>query len=273
MQIFRSALFVCCLLSADASRAIDKAERAAREEQEAREEAAATVEANALTPEEAAAGWKLLFDGKTVPGLRGLKNAEFLKSGWTIDNGALSLPKEPAKMGTVTGGDLITAEQFTDFEFAFQWKLAVSSNTGILYFARAGVGKPTGCEFQIIDDMHHPDGLKGGPPHRTGALFSILPPAADAVVNEPGEWNSGKIVVQGMHVEHWLNGARVLEYDVGARGFREAIAASKTRVPPGFGMTKFKTALLILDEGDEAAFRGLKVRALLPAQASTKSTP
>ena len=228
-------------------------------------DAAGNAEANTLTAEESASGWKLLFDGKAANGLRGLKNREFLKAGWKIQNGALILPKEISAMGKVTGGDLATNEAFTDFEFAFQWKLGVSSNTGIVYFARSGVGsaRPSGCEFQIIDDVHHPDGLKGGPIRRTGALYGILPPVAEKTVNEPGHWNAGKIRVQGNRVEHWLNGAKVLEYDLGSAGLQKAIVASRMKVPTGFGMAKFKAPLVILDEGDELALRGLKVRAIV----------
>ena len=264
----RFAAFAC-LLSAHAAQGVDKEERAAREAEDARDEASSTMVANMLSDAERAGGWRLLFDGKTAPGFRGLKNFDFLKAGWRIDNGILSLPKDVGKMGAVTGGDLITAEQFSDFEFAFQWKLGVSSNTGILYFAKAGLGqKPTGCEFQIIDDMHHPDGLKGGPPHRSGALLGILPPSAEKQLNDPGKWNAGRLVVQGNHVEHWVNDVKVLEYELGTRAFQQAIAASGVKVPAGFGMMKFKTAIVILDEGDEAYFRGLKVRLLPSTNAS-----
>lgn len=242
-------------------------------------DAAGNAEANTLTADESAGGWKLLFDGKTAAGLRGLKNREFLKAGWKIQNGALILPKEISAMGKVTGGDLATNEAFADFEFAFQWKLGVSSNTGILYLARSGVGssRPTGCEFQIIDDVHHPDGLKGGPIRRTGALYGILPPAAEKTVHEPGHWNAGKIRVQGNHVEHWLNGAKVLEYELGSAGLQRAIVASKMKAPTGFGMSKFKAPLVILDEGDELALRGLKIRPIVetsvPAPTSAATVP
>jgi hypothetical protein len=262
--------FLCLLLIAIAAcpaRAI--------EEIDPQIERAQNMAANALTAEETAEGWRALFDGETASGLRGLKHRDFLKAGWTIANGALVLAKEVNKMGEITGGDLITAEQFTDFEFAFQWKLGVSSNSGILYLARSGLSgtKPTGCEYQIIDDVHHPDGLKAGPIRRTGALFDILPPAETKVLHEPGRWNAGKIRVQGNHVEHWLNGAKVVEYDLATRAFQQAIAASQTKWPYGFGMVKFKTALVILDEGDEITLRALKIRPLPPAAAPAYSTP
>jgi hypothetical protein len=245
-----------------------KSEREIQEAEDLQAEIAATTAANTLTPEEAAAGWRLLFDGKAVPGWRGLKHREFLKAGWKIEHGALMLAKEIDQMGEVTGGDLITAENWGDFEFAFQWKLGVSTNSGIMYFARGGLGgaRVSGCEYQLIDDVHHPDGLKGGPIKRTGALYGVLPPdESKKVLHDPGRWNAGMIRVQGAHVEHWLNGQKVLEYDLASRPLQEAIKQAVIKLPPGYGMYKFKTALVILDDGDEIALRGLKVRPLPPA--------
>lgn len=266
----RPAALACLLASAFPCIAADRAaERAAEREREAKEEVMANAMANSLTDAEKAAGWKLLFDGKSAQGLRPMRNPN---AGWKVEGGTLSLPKDIKQSGKVTGGDLATIEQFTDFEFAFQWKLSVSSNTGVLYLARGSIGqKPTGCEYQIIDDVHHPDGLKGGPLRRTGALYTIIPPAEDKLVNEAGKWNSGKIVVLGNHVEHWLNGAKVLEYDLGSQALQKTIAANKVKVPMGFG-TKIKSSIVILDEGEEVAWRGLKVRVLAPPAAPAPQT-
>ncbi len=220
---------------------------------------AAQAEHNALTPAEQAAGWKLLFDGKKVTGLRGLQKADFLKAGWKIQGGALLLPKEVKDSGNVTGGDLITTEAFVDFEFSFDWKLAVSGDAGVLYLARAGPGqKPSGCEFQLIDDLRHPDGMKGGPLHRTGGLYGILPPGENKELADGG-WNHGRLLVRGNHVEHWINDAKVLEYVLGGAALQNGMLASKKRFGPGFG-TKFKSPILLLDQGEEVAFRNLKVR-------------
>lgn len=258
-----------CLLAtvAEAQTFLPKSEREQQEAEDLQAEIAATKAANALSAEEIAEGWRLLFDGKSVPGWRGLKHREFLKAGWKIENGALMLSKEIDQMGEVTGGDLITAENWGDFEFAFQWKLGVSTNSGIMYFARGGLGgaRVSGCEYQLIDDVHHPDGLKGGPIKRTGALYGVLPPdETKKKLHDPGKWNAGKIRVQGAHVEHWLNGQKVLEYDLASRPLQEAIKQAVIKLPAGYGMYKFKTALVILDDGDEIALRGLKVRPLPP---------
>jgi len=227
---------------------------------------------NALTPEETAAGWRLLFDGTKLTGFRGLQKPNALQAGWKIDRGALVLPKEIRQSGKMTGGDLVALAAFDDFEFSFEWKVQVSSNSGVLYFARgAAIGqKPSGFEFQIIDDMHHPDGLKGGPVRQTGALYGILPPSAEEKkLNEPGQWNEGRIVVQGQHVEHWINGAKVLEFELGPE-LLKAVSAAKVRVPPQFER-KVKSPVMLLDQGEEIAFRNMKIRQLTATR--TDSSP
>jgi hypothetical protein len=222
---------------------------------------------NTLTDEEKALGWTLLFDGKAAPGLRGVQKREPFKSGWQIKDGELFLPKEIKVMGKITGGDLTTVESFLDFEFSFEWKLSVSANTGIRYLVRTGTNNSmVGCEYQIIDDVHHPEGLKGGPLRRTGALDGIIAPAAEKRLNEPDQWNSGRIVVQGNHVEHWLNGGKVVEFELGSRALAASVQTAKARVPMGFG-TKFKSPIVILDQGDEFTMRNLKLRALPAAVA------
>lgn len=222
---------------------------------------------NMLTDEEKAAGWTLLFDGKGAPGMRGVQKREPFKAGWQIKDGELILPKEIKNLGKITGGDLTTAETFLDFEFSFDWKLAVSSNTGIRYLVRMGSNNSVvGCEYQIIDDVHHPEGLKGGPLRRTGALDGIIAPSADKQLNEPEQWNRGRIVVQGNHVEHWLNGAKVVEFELGSRALMSSAQTARVKVPTGFG-SKFKSAIVILDQGDEFTMRNLKLRKLPPAVA------
>lgn len=217
---------------------------------------------NVLTPEEKAEGWKLLFDGKTTPGLVGLQKREFLKEGWAIQEGMLVLPKTVRESGKATGGDLVTSEQFTDFEFKFDFKLTASALSGVLYFARGGAGqKPTGHEYQIIDDVHHPDGLKGGPLCRTGALYGVLPPGENKRLHPSDEWNSGMISVRGNHVEHWLNGQKILEYECGSQALSQAVRTNKARVHSLFG-SKIKSSLAILDKGEEVAFRNLKIRSI-----------
>jgi len=210
-----------------------------------------------------AGAWKTLFDGKTLTGFRGLQKPDFLKAGWKIEDGALVLPKEIKDSGKVTGGDLVTTEAYTDFEFLFEWKLTISADTGVLYLARAAAGqKPVGCEFQIIDDVRNPDGLKGGPPKRTGALYGLLPAGENKRLND-AQWNEGMLRIKGMRVEHWVNQQKVLEYELGSSALRTAITSLKPRPPVSFG-TKFKSPLLLLDQGEEVAFRNLRIRTIPP---------
>jgi hypothetical protein len=221
-----------------------------------------------LTDEEKAAGWKLLFDGQNNYGLRGLTHNDWINRGWKINHGTLFCVKDIKQMGFVTGGHLITAEQYLDFEFSFEWKLSVSGKAGIMYFASGTKEKPVGFVYSIIDDTHHPDGLKGGAIKRSGALYSILPAAEDKKLEEPGQWNRGRIVIQGNHIEHWLNDGKVVEFTLGTPEMQKAIVASGIKGGPMFGR-KFKTALVILDEGEEVAFRNLRVRPLPPVGPAT----
>jgi len=168
-------------------------------------------------------------------------------------------------MGMVTGGDIITLNQYTDFEFEWEWNLSVSGKTGVMYFCTGTAKDFKGFTYQIIDDTHHPDGLKGGPIRRTGALLGIIPPSADKVLHPPDSWNKGKIVVNGNHVEHWLNDAKVVEYDLGSPAFMKQLAASGTKPYLGLGR-KMKTALVLLDAGEEITFRNLRIRELYNGQ-------
>jgi Domain of Unknown Function (DUF1080) len=216
---------------------------------------------DATKPAEDEVGWRPIFDDKGHQGFRGLLHNDFLNYGWNIVDHVLICPKDIKHMGMVTGGDIITAEQFWDFEFSFEWNLSVSGKTGVLYFATGTAQKPEGFTYQIIDDTHHPDGLKGGPIRRTGALLGIIPPSEDKKLNPPDQWNQGKIVVQGNHIEHWLNGAKVLDFTLGTPEFVKQMAASGIPFPRGFGR-KMKTAIVLIDAGEEISFRNVKVRDL-----------
>lgn len=219
---------------------------------------------NTLTEEEKAAGFKLLFDG-TPKGiaLRGVQKSNFLSSGWKIIDDALTMEKTIDQSGKVTGGDLATAENFVDFEFHFEWKQGVSGNSGILYNAKSLLGgKPQGCEFQIIDDTHHPEGLKGGPLRRTGALNGVLP-CNDKKVIEVTGWNKGRIIVANLHVEHWVNDEKVLEYEIGSAALQQAVKTSPLR-PPLTYAAKARGPVVLLDQGENIAFRNLKLKVTRP---------
>ena len=241
--------------------------------------------ANKITAEEKEQGWRLLFDGKSLTGLRGARSSTPLSTGWKIVGDELKLPKTIMQMDKVTGGDLITTESYLDFEFRFQWKLSTSSNSGVRYLFTSSFGQtPSGLEYQLIDDVHNTISLKGGRLRRSGALDNVLPVGAHAHLNSADPlnktatpWNEGRIIVQGNHVEHWMNGLKVLEFDLGPQ-LAAAARKNGARIGPSFG-TKARTQIALLDEGTSVSFRNLKIRPIIakadePARSeATADTP
>ena len=207
---------------------------------------------NTLTAEEQAAGWKLLFDGKTNAGWRAIGRTEFPDKGWSVKDGALF----HAKGGG--GGDIVTVDEFSDFELAWEWKIGQAANSGLKYNL-PDAKKGFGCEYQLVDDDGHPDGKRGGTKHCTASLYDIFEPAEGRKLNPPGEWNASRVVVKGNHVEHWLNGTKTVEYEFGSDALKAAIARSKFKNTAGFGV-KTKSPILLQDHGGEIAFRSVKVR-------------
>jgi hypothetical protein len=207
---------------------------------------------NTLTAAEKAAGWKLLFDGTSTAGWLGLGGKQFPAAGWIVADGTLARTKG--------GGDIVTAEAYENFEFAWEWKIAKGGNSGVKYNL-PDPKKNVGFEYQMLDDANHPDGKRGGALHQTAGLYDLLPPAAEKKPNPPGEWNASRIVVAGNKVEHWLNGAKTVEFEIGSEALKAAIAASKYAKIAKFG-EKTKSPILLQDHGDEVAFRSLKLRVL-----------
>ncbi|MDQ3623450.1 MAG: DUF1080 domain-containing protein [Verrucomicrobiota bacterium] len=212
------------------------------------------ADTNKLTPEEQAAGWKLLFDGKTTDGWRKIGKDEPPGQSWVVEDGTLKLKKGLLKTG---GGDIVTAAQFSDFEFSFEWKIAPGGNSGVKYNL-PDPKKGVGCEYQLLDDAKHPDGKAHS--RQTGGLYDVLPPAADKKLHPPGEWNQSRIIVTGTKVEHWLNGVKSVEFEFGSDALKAAIAGSKFKNAAGWGV-KTKSPILLQDHGNEVAFRNMKIRA------------
>ena len=233
---------------------------------------------NKLTAEEQAQGWRLLFDGKSLIGLKGVRSYSPLSSGWKIVGDELKLTKTIMQMDKVTGGDLITTEAYLDFEFRFQWKLSTSSNSGVRYLFTSTIGQtPSGLEYQIIDDVHNSIGLKGGRLRHSGALDNVLPVGANARLNSADPlnklatpWNEGRILVRGNHVEHWMNGVKVLQFELGPQ-LRAAATKSGARVGPAFGV-KARTQICLLDEGTSVSFRDLKIRPITAQDAASPAS-
>ena len=161
-------------------------------------------EPNTLTSAERSAGWTLLFDGESAEHFRGYRRADFPTRGWAVVDGTLRRVAGPA------GGDIVTREQFGDFEFVCEWLVTPGANSGIIYRTTEDRGNSweTGLEFQILDDAAHRDGA--APKTRAGSLYDIAAPTHDAV-RPAGEWNEARIVARGPHIRHYLNGTLIVD--------------------------------------------------------------
>ena len=209
-------------------------------------------EINTLTPEEKADGWQLLFNGKDLSGFRSFRSEENPGPGWKIEDGIL------VKTANIPGGDIVTREKFGDYIFAWEWKISPKGNNGIKYLVVEERPTAPGPEYQMIDDIGHRDG-KNGPHRHTAALYDINPPSDKKQLKPVGEWNSSRIVVKGKSVEHWLNGVRVVSYELESDELKAAIAKSKFAKAEGFG-NKVEAHIMLTDHGDGCSFRNIKIR-------------
>lgn len=206
---------------------------------------------NTLTAAEKAAGWQLLFDGRTLDAWRGYRREALPDAGWEIRDGTVRT------VAKVKGAELITRRKFTDFEFAWEWRVAPGGNNGVKYFVTEERPQSPGHEYQMIDDTGYPGTL--GPGHLTADFYDVLPAPADKPIRPAGEWNSSRIVVSGARVEHWLNGRKVLTYDLGSAAVEAGIEKSKFKGHPGFG-EKIAGHIMLTYHQDECWFRNLKIR-------------
>jgi hypothetical protein len=213
--------------------------------------------ANTLSAADRAAGWRLLFDGKTTKGWRGVKTGGgFPSEQWVVADGLLKC------VGGKKHIDIITEEEFGDVELVWEWRLAPGGNSGVKYLvdeARSQPGFGIGFEYQLIDDDRHPDAKAGRDGNRTvGALYDLIAPR-DKVVHPPGQWNESRLLIVGNHVEHWLDGKKVVSFERGSPEMKALVAASKYRSIAGFGEDA-RGHLLLQDHETEIAFRNVKVR-------------
>ncbi len=220
---------------------------------------------NKLTSNEIKDGWKLLFDGKTSKGWRGARLDHFPKFGWEIKDGVLSV-LESGGDESKNGGDIVTIDKYSDFELQVDFKITPGANSGIKYFVdttlNKGEGSAIGLEYQILDDQGHPDAKLGSHTgSRTLASLYDLIKAENKYPNPIGEWNNAKIVSKGNHVEHWLNGRKVLEYERKSDLFRKIVSESKYKIWPNFGELD-KGHILLQDHGNSVSFRNIKIRPL-----------
>ncbi|HYT83473.1 MAG TPA: DUF1080 domain-containing protein [Gemmatimonadales bacterium] len=238
---------------------------------------------NQLTDAERLAGWRLLFDGRTLAGWRGLGYDSVPTAHWVVVDGAIkkiasgNVPRVPDGR-PLNGGDLMTVDTFRDFELTWEWKVTPGANSGVKYnvseelsLAQGGQMTPAavargaispnhsalGFEYQILDDDRHPDAQLAT--HRAGALYELFAPNERKHLRAVGEWNESKVIFRGSHGEHWLNGAKIVEFALGTARMDSAFAASKYRSIAGFAGRR-KGHIVLQDHGDEVYFRDIKVR-------------
>ncbi|MCD8173259.1 MAG: DUF1080 domain-containing protein [Alistipes sp.] len=218
---------------------------------------------NVISDREAAEGRRLLWDGKTTAGWRGAKLDRFPEQGWEIEDGVLRVLKSDGGEST-NGGDIITDRKYGNFKLKVDFLITKGANSGIKYFVdpelNRGAGSAIGCEFQILDDANHPDALLGVNGNRTMAsLYDLIPSERSILYMAPDwSWNTAMVVVDGDHVEHWINGTKVVEYERNTQMWNALVAYSKYRDWPDFG-NQAEGHILLQDHGDEVSFKNIKI--------------
>jgi len=207
---------------------------------------------NQLSSDDRAAGWRLLFDGQTTPAWRVYKSQE-APQGWHVVNGLLT------KNGSVE--DLISRDEFGDFELALDWKLSPGGNAGIFYRGTEEYDHIywSAPEYQLLDDARHPDGQSRLT--SAGAADALYPSPA-GIVKPADEWNSTRILVKGAHVEHWLNGTKLLEYELWSPDWQAKVKASKFNDFPNYGRAKRGHIGIQGDHDGTLTLRNIRIREL-----------
>ena len=215
--------------------------------------AATAQEHNTLTKKERKAGWQLLWNGKDLSGWKSNSTKGDMNKGWKAVDGELVI------MARSGAGDIITEKRYHDFELSIDFKITEGANSGIKYFI--GENGSVGCEFQILDDENHPDakmGFNGN--RRLGSLYDLIPADGWAIASKR-DWNTARIVVRGNHVEHWLNGVKILEYEKNNDMWDTIVSHSKFAKVENFAGGD-GGHILLQDHNDEVHYRNLKIREL-----------
>lgn len=218
--------------------------------------------------------WTVLFEGESLEGWRGLGRDSVPGGHWIVEDGTIrkvasgTVPTAPDGQ-PLEGGDLMTVEAYRDFELVFEWKVSPGANGGIKYNVSEAMSTGTppvhaalGFEYQVLDDALHPD-AQNGPNRTAGALYDLVPPGAEKELRPVGSFNEGRILFRNGHGEHWLNGTKILEFDLGTPAFDSVFALSKYLPIEGFAQQR--TGHIVLqDHGDDVWFRHIKIREFTP---------
>jgi 3-keto-disaccharide hydrolase len=208
-------------------------------------------------------GWTSLFDGKTLNGWRGYnaptaakKKTDTSDTLWRVEDGLLTV--QPSHEGDTKGHrDIITTGTYQEFDLRWEWKIAPGGNSGVKYFVLEDQPAAIGHEYQLIDDERHAD-AKIGPHRQTAALYDVFA-AHDRPMKPAGQWNTSEVIVRGTHVEHLLNGKKVLEYELDSPEIRAAIAKSKFKEIARFGKPQ-NGHILLQDHGDQVWYRKIEIK-------------
>lgn len=211
-----------------------------------------TTPMNALSAAEQQAGWKLLFDGKTTAGWRNYRK-ETIGPGWTVVDGILTRSGDNA-------GDIVTAEKYKNFELALDWRISEGGNSGILYRGTEDNDYiwQSAPEMQVLDNERHADGKREVT--SAGSVFDVYP-APHSAVHPAGQWNSVRLLVNGNHVEHWMNGQKVVDYELGSDDWKAKVANSKWKSVATYGKAT-EGYIGLQDHGDKVEFRNIRIRVL-----------
>ena len=218
---------------------------------------------NTLTPEERADGWELLFDGETTDGWRGYNDDTFPDEGWNVEDGILTIEGSGGGVSG-SGGDIVTTKKYDDFVLKLEWKISEGGNSGIFYRAIEQDEQPiywSAPEMQVLDNANHPDATRGEDGNRkAGSLYDLIP-AEPQTFSGHGEWQEVMVVAEGGHIEHWLNGEKVLEYEMWSQEWYRMIRNSKFQDHPEFGDAR-EGYIGLQDHGTTAHFRNIKIKEL-----------